>query len=498
MSLYKEHSIRNILYISFGALILGHLLTLTNLVVIFFGFIIITLFIYNSTLRKNDFFSFIMVIYFINHFNYFNGYGGGFNIVAFFSILLFIILKKRMPLELKIDNKLLTILISILLMSSILGWFFNFVGEKHHLVISVTSFFGIILLLIVTTRLFISKFRIVTFLKLNLVLAGYSIIVSTINYLGILSSNSPMLPIRNIIDNQGLDMGGVFGSSPVYGENSMIMVILFITFLLFNKNQLLSVKTLIFGIIFSFINIIFSASRSALILSLIGLLLIIIFQYKIIRISIKKQVLTIFTVFFISLISILFARMLGLNYIFERLSNFEDQYYHSGGSGLTFDRFTDGSVFGRKESFYLGIERYFSKDSWLIGYGWNTSDNNRYAFYTDTAVLQGSAHSQIFAVLFLLGWIGFFAYYCLYFISIYKSFRLSGSKISGLYHNRLLAFAFSLMMLMFIINEIKVDSISVQYYFGATIIILGLSYANINTIEMISSQKKLSDTKHVL
>ncbi len=498
MSLYKEHSTRNILYISFGALILGHLLIPTNLVVSTFGFIIITLFIYNLTLRKKDFFSFIMVIYFTNHFNYFFGYGGGFNIVAFFSILLFIILNKRMPLELKTNNRLITILISILLMSSVLGWFFNFVGENHHLVISVISFFGIILLLFVTTRLFISKSRIKIFLKLSLILAVYSIIASINSYFGLLTSKSPMLPIRLISDSTDFDFGGVFGSSPVYGENSMLLIILFMIFFLFSKNQLLSSKILFISIIFSFINVLFSASRSAFLLSLIGLLLIIIFQFKITVINIKKQVSTIFIVFFTSIIIILFARGIGLNYVFERLSNFEDQYYSSGGSGLTYDRFTDGSVFGRKESFYLGIERYFSKDSWLIGYGWNTSDNNRYAFYTDTSVLQGSAHSQIFAVIFLLGWIGFFAYYCLYFISIFKSFRLSGSKISGVYHNRLLAFAFSLIMLMFIIKEIKVDSISVQYYFGATIILLGLSFANINTIEMISSQKKQSDSKHSL
>jgi len=481
----KQQSAKKITYISLGALILGHLMIPTNLPISFIGFLLTATLVYYFTLGRNDVFSFIMVIYFTNHFNYFDGYGGGFNIVAFLCVLFFFIDKKRMPIELRSSQKFSTILIYVFLLSSILGWSVNFAGAMHHLVISIISFTGIILLFIVTSSLYISKIRITIFLKISIILAFYSLLASANKYLNIIPFNTPMLPKYALNEMKTVVGGGVLSNSSIYGEQSMLMIILFGTYLLFSKNRYLSKNILYSGILLSFINVFFSISRSVFILSLVGLILIIIFQYKVTLVNIRKQVATVFLILVSGFLVLQIVNYSGLGFVFERLSQFDEQYAKSGGGGFSIDRIFDGSVFGRKESFDLGYDRYHSRDNWLIGYGWGTSDNNRIAFYVDTSTLQGTSHSQIFAVLFLFGWFGLFSYYGLYFYAIYKSFFISGIKMGESFDYRLFAFSLAFILLLFIVNEIKVDSISYQYYFGATIILLGLSFANINSFNLI-------------
>lgn len=484
---FKQQSAAHITFISLGALFLGHLMIPTNLPISLIGFLLTTAFVYHFTLEKNDVFSFIMVIYFTNHFDYFDGYGGGFNILAFLSILYFIFSNKRMPLELRSNQKFVTTFIYIFLLSSILGWSVNFAGAAHHLVISIISFLGILLLFIVASRLYISKIRILIFLKISIILTFYSLFASVNKYLNIIPFNTPMLPKYALNEMKIAVGGGVLNNSSIYGEQSMLMIILYGSFLLYGNNRYLSKRILYLAIILSLINVFFSISRSVLILSVVGFLLLIIFQYKIAPIKIGRQVATVLLIFVTGFAVIQVVNYSGLGLVFERLNAFEDQYEKSGGSGFSIDRIFDGSVFGRKESFDLGYERYHSKDSWLIGYGWGNADSNRIAFYVDTSTLQGTSHSQIFAVLFLFGWLGIFAYFGLYFYAIYKSFLISGTNISGMYDYRLFAFSLTLILLLFIVNEIKVDSISYQYYFGATIILLGLSFANINTFNLIKN-----------
>lgn len=488
----QQQSAKQITFISIGALILGHLMIPTNLPISFVGFFLASFLIYYHTLHKNDFFSFIMVIYFTNHFYYFNGYGGGFNIVAFLTIFSYLLINKKMPFEVKSNEKLFKVFTLFLLISSILGWSTNFVGKTHHLVISGLSFIGIILLLLVSSRLLITKIRIVIFLKISFILVVYSIIASINKYINFIPFDTPMLPKYALETGRVLVGGGILNSSSIYGEHSMLMLMLFTIYLLFGKNQYLSKIILYFGVILSFVNVFFSISRSVFILTVFGLIIIIILQYRISKINIHRQLSQIFIIIFISFLVIMIVNISGLGLVFERLAAFEEQYEKSGGSGFSLERVFDGSVFGRKESFDLGYDRYYSKDSWLIGFGWGTTDNNRFAFYVDTSIRQGTAHSQIFAILFLFGWVGLIAYFGLYLLAIFKSFSISGSYRFGFYENRLFAFSIGIILLMYIINEIKIDSISYQYYFGATIILLGLSFANINTFNLLrnSSQSR--------
>ncbi|MBK7630223.1 MAG: hypothetical protein IPJ23_05915 [Ignavibacteriales bacterium] len=130
-----------------------------------------------------------------------------------------------------------------------------------------------------------------------------------------------------------------------------------------------------------------------------------------------------------------------LGYVYERVGQIEEINTKSG--GISIDRILDGSALNRETAFRVSREKYESKGSWLVGYGWGITENNRAAFYVDTDIERGSAHSQIYATLFILGWLGFIAYWGLLIRIIYKSYKFTANQNID-YARRLLSFSFLL------------------------------------------------------
>jgi hypothetical protein len=483
-----QKTTKQLTFISLGALILGAIMVNTyfpNKFLNIAGLFLTSLFVYSFTLRKNDVFSFIMVIYFCSLFPYSPSYGGGFNFVAFINILFYFVSKRRMPYDYKFNDKWLNRFTFLLVLSSILGWFTNYAGSEIEIFYSIFSFFGVIFLLLVSSRIIINTERVKIFLKLNFVLIIYSTIASINKYLKIITFSTPMMPIYGSDTGEGyIEGGGIIGSSPWYGEHSMILSILFIVFLILGNKKYGSNLMLSLGVLISFLNIFMSISRSVFILSLVGIVIIYILQFKLTSINITKQIGQITIIILLGFVTLWVVEFAGLKYVFERLDEIETKNKVAG--GISIDRIVDGSAFNRETAFDEGYRRYASKDSWIIGYGWGVGNNNRIAYYVDPSIPRGTAHSQIFAVLFLLGWLGFIAYFSLYFFLIKKSFTMIGFKAKYLITNRLFAFFSMITSLLFLFNEIKVDSISLPTYFGSTIILLGLAYANLNSVRLLS------------
>jgi len=480
-----QKTAKQLTFISLGALFLGHLMEPPIILLNIVGILLVSIFVFYYTLRNNDVFSFIMVIYFCSLFKYLSDYGGGFNLIAFFSIMLFIAIKHQLPFNSNFNNKWLNGFIVILVSSSILGWFTNYAGNNLHLIFSVLSFCGVISILFVSSRLQITRNRIIIFLQLNFVLIIYSTIASLNKYLKIITFQTPMMPIYGSDNGSYIEGGGIIGSSPLYGEHSMILVLLFAVFLILGEKKFGNNRMLLMGVFISLLNVFMSISRSVFILSLIGLIMIYIFQFRITTFNLAKSIKQIVLIGLFGIVTLISIEYSGLGYVFNRVEEYKENNNDAGGSAIS--KIIDGSAFGRKESFDLAYERYASKKNWIIGYGWGTREENRIAFYVDTKIEQDSVHTQIFAVLFLFGWLGFIAYLLLYFWIILKSYAFTGLNPKGMISNRLFAFFSMIMLIMFLLNEIKADSISFQSYFGSTIIFLGLAYANLNSLRNFSN-----------
>lgn len=458
--------------ISLVALFIGHLFIRTYAV--WFGLFIVPFFIYNFTLRKNDLFSFLMVIYFCGSFPYMTSEGGAFNMVSFVCIGFYYISKNRFPYENRMRDNWFKLFLGLIVIASVLGWIFNYTGTGLEFVYSFLSFFGIIFLLLVSSRLEITADRIKVFLQLNLVLIIYSTIASINTYLKIINFYTPMMP-KYGSSSRYFEGGGIIGSSPLYGEHSLILLMLFLVFLIFNKHTVkIGRSTLFVAAIISFINVFMSISRSVFLLSAAGLALLFLFQAKLVKIRISKIFQQIIILSLISFFVLYIIQTTGINRVFERMEEIQTRNVKTG--GFTVKGILDGSAINRSYSFEIGYNRYASKDSWIIGYGWGLEKNNRDAFYVDPKIKQGSAHSQIFAILFIFGWIGFIGYWGLILRIIFKAYKTVGYKNVD-FIKRIMAFFFFISFCLFVFNEIKVDSISVPTYFSVTIIWMGMAYS---------------------
>jgi hypothetical protein len=477
--LLKYQSAAQITLISLLSLFLGHLFLVTNIGLVFFGLLIISYLIYESTLGKNDIFSFVMVMYFCNSFPYYFN-GGAFNLVIFICIIFFLIMFKRFPRESKVKDPMFKWLVGLFVMSSFLGWVFNYTGSMKHLFYSVWSFGGIIFILLISSSLIMTRARIKVFLQVNFILIIYSTISSLNTYIKFIPFETPMMPsYQGGGTSSGyFEAGGIIGLSPLYGEHSMILLMLFVTYLLFLKNDFIKKSTLLIGIFLASINIFMSISRSVLMLSLMGIALIIIFQYKLTSIKMSRMITQIFIIIIIGGSVLLFINRSGLSYVFDRVENLEESNKSAG--GISIERIVNGNAINRDAAFEEGYKRYASKDSWIVGYGWGFGEELRDAFFVDTSIERGTAHSQIFASLFVFGWIGFIGYWGLLFRIIFRSYKTAGNKKTD-YSVRLQAYFFMIAISLLTLNEIKVDSLSFPSYFTLTFIWMGLALSAINS-----------------
>lgn len=355
----------------------------------------------------------------------------------------------------------------------------NYTGKNIDIIYSVLTFFGVVFLFLVASRIIVTKERIRIFLQINMVLIVYSTIASLNKYLKLITFDSPMLPIYGSDKTGYFEGGGIIGCSPLYGEHSMILAILFATFLIIGYNLYKIKKSyLIFFLMLSIINIFMSISRSVFMLAIFGIILILLFQVKLSPAKVHKIVFQLIMILVIGGGTLSIIKYSGLDYVFERVEEINENNQSSGGISLS--KIINGSAFNRDVAFDEGYRKYYSKESWWIGYGWGLPQNNRDAFFKDPTIQRISAHSQIFAILFIFGWIGFIAYFGLILRLIWKSYQLIGNSRLNL-NNRITAIFFMIAFMLFILNEIKVDSIYYQHYFAATMLLLGMAYANVNT-----------------
>lgn len=473
----------HIIKTSMIALLIGHLMQTTNILFFVVGLVICSLYVFYNTLQKNDIFSFVMVMFFCNFFPYQLSRGGAFNYVSVINIVLYLGLSTKSIFEIKQMNKKFYFLIAAWVISSILGWLFNFVGMPIDLFLSIFSFTGVIVLLLLAGHIYLNQERIIVFLKLNFFLIIYSTIASINTYLKIIPL-SPMMP-RYGERLQGFksyfEAGGIIGSSPFYGQHSLLLAILFITFYFIGystNHNAFSRKYLFIGALISIINVFMSISKAVLFSLIIGFVLYIFNQRKIIKIQLSKQVSQFLLLIFIVFITLLLVKVAGIDYVFDRIEE-QTERNRSSGKLISVESFIDGSAFNRGTAFFEGKKKYQSKNSWLVGYGWGLTVNNRHAFYVDIGIRRGSAHSQYLAIFFLFGWLGTIAFWSLHLYSIWRSFSYSGYRKYPT-ANRIFALASLGMLIMLMLTGLTADNISYSGYFTSTMIILGLSYANLN------------------
>lgn len=478
MTGYSKYDIRGTYLFIFFLLIAGHLFINTYVPNIFINVLTIlalSFFTYYYYLHKYKYFEYLLIIYFISHFSYAVKQGGGFIIISFFAILLYYIVKKHNPFELKYSDRFLGALIIIFLLHNLLGWvFINDTGIQN-ILLGALSLFGYVVMFRFTSKLRMDETRIRYFVYITIVLTLYSCIVIINNYFTIFQISSPMLPSTARFGSNV--QAGMMGWSELSGEHGLMTAILFSTLLATKSSKIYSIKNiyLYIGLLGSIFNLLMSRSRSVIILLIIYYLILGLYLYFIAGRKGTSKIKLLIGVLVILIIFKVISSLIGTQYLLNRLTSVNT-------SNITVESVLSGEAINRDYAFSFFFERLKDK-SWWLGYGWGSNYSNRVAWFVNPETLRSGYHSLYFSLPMLFGWLGSLAFLGIFFITLKRLFVMLRENSKIFFLN---PFALSLffMILSFLVNEYKIEALRLPHYFMVIWIWFGMANATYYTYKM--------------
>jgi hypothetical protein len=432
-------------------------------------FIGIIIFFY--TIKKLDIFYFIMLIYLSSYFLFGAAQGGSFNYVAFLVVSISIFVGKKM-FEVKNIDLPITFLIFVLIVNNAIGWMFKNPGSMMEIVQGIICFIAYIFLFNLSRHILLTPLRIKTFIQINIFIMVYNVIFNINNMIGYIKINSPIVSTVEKMFGNLRGASGTIGSSAILGENALMLLILFVPLLLSSYTRgIINIKKsiLTLGIIAAILNIVFSGSRSILILTIIFLFVLFVSnQLNLIKSLNKKS--NYFSFLFLILISLIIVYyFVDVEYLLYRLT-FSD----IGDTKINLQTIIEGGAVHRDWAFEVGREN-IDRESWWVGYGWSVPEISRMAWFKNVDINRTSPHSIYFAAVPLFGWVGTFAFIGIFIVTTWRLFRIiikfrnKGSVLI------LLSFSFTLIFIFQLINGYKADFIYLPHYVMAVWIWLGLA-----------------------
>lgn len=430
------------------------------------------------------YFSFVMIIYVCSHFQYASVYGGTF-VLTSFLVLLPQFFKNNIS-ELKISDRLITILIFLLFINTVLGWIFKNNMPITQLSAGIFTFFGYLFIFVFSSRIYFDTNKIKILIHTFILLLVYSFIFSMNTYFDIININSPLINFP--MQRTGvIYLSGTIGHTELFGEYSMVMYLILFPLLFsdFTKNRFnISRRWIIVGLITALVNIFISRSRSTIALVSIGTLveLIFIWFFSNHKIFNRKSKLFSNSIIIISIITILWGP-LNLTYVLQRFTN----------PDIAYPIITDKQInllTGEGTPRGLAFSYFFMRlpeESWWIGYGWGVPKSNRIAWFKNPDISRSDYHSLYLSLPMLYGWIGSVAFISLIIITIIRLKKtIQKSNRNTIHYLLQVGFFFALSFLM--INEYKISLLRNETYHMMFWIWLGISNALIYSSSYTNKQ----------
>ena len=477
-----ELRVSKILLISLACLLAGHMAMkayFPSPIFWVFGFLIPFILLFWVLVIKRAEFSVILVIYVLNHFVYAENQGGLWCIVSFCVFLSYYIIFKLGHRSIFSGPGYLKWLFLVLILSNFVGLIIKNPMPLLTKAQGALTFFSYIMLYFFVSQQIITRKRLSQFFWITGFVSLYMLIVSINQKFAFVSLSTPLFPL---VDNQ---MGytsqhshGTMGSSPLYAENSLMMLAIVFPFLQNKKFLLkLDIKQIWIAILFVIlvINLLASNSRNTLLMFFAGIAIHFIIQ----SFNRKTLSLPLFIAAFV-LLSVLayFPTHVGLDTFINKLQLIDFK-------SITLAGIISGEDINRYNVFPFILDR-LKENSWLIGYGYGTFDNNTLAWFGTLNTNIYDPHSMYMALPMTFGWIGAIAF-LLIILSIY--FNLVRSLLSD--QSRFfppylkgamvgLAVGWALIL----INEYKVNVLAKINYHAIFWLWLGLTSALVRTADI--------------
>jgi len=475
----KKTLVSSFLFLLFGHLLLRPLFP--SLVFWFIGFLVIILLIFRRYVHSPDEFGIVLFMFVVSHFDYASNQGGLYNILALMTLIILRI-SKGVPLALGSPSfRFVNILFFLLFAVNFLGLVFVSKVSYGAQFSGFVVFLSYILMFFFIVKQDLTGERLKTIFMLMMVLAVYNFIVAINQRTGILFLNSPMFPL--VLQEKGYSStmtSGTVNSSALFGEYSLLMLVLALPFLLFPKfKQELKLPKFASLIVvgFSFANIILSNSRSPFFSVFLAVFFLLIFLILKGMVSSSLKLIIFFT--FIALIFTAGVDLPGLGTLEDRLSDVDV-------GNLTVSNVASGEGINRGIIFAFALGR-IDKGTWWLGSGYGTFESNAMAWFGEVGkTLWGQSgesiydiHSLYFALVMTFGWIGAICFLLIILIVIVKLIGLTKKTENTYAYPFNIGFIF--LWILFLVNEYKVNTMFSVSYFMLIWIWLGFSYAFIRT-----------------
>lgn len=472
--LSKNKKYESIRYILLNALILLFIAQFDKL---YFGTnyslmilpLIIGFMIFKQYIAKSIFL-FILLIFIGSHFTFLNESGGTFAIAAFFVILINLLQKKNVR-EIKIKDNKINFLVFILLLFSVSGWLLKSKLTMIELLFSAITFFSIILMFNISSRIVWTEARMLDFIVILCVIIIYALFTAIANTIH-------LIPIKSTLwysfEMNYIGEGSFFISMikrPSTAVGAMYFSFLVPFFILKSKMIItnLNKKILLAGIISSSLVCVVGFSKSHLVVfgfAITIIPLIILFQLK--------SNYSLFKNYFI-----LIALGIVCFILFKPFFHFETYQTRFAEQPDLFKNFMANPLkpmnTTREESFTLGQES-LERENWFIGYGYSNGTLNRIAWFGDDydKTNKYDFHSTYYSLPQLFGWLGALAYLSLFIITMRRMYKIFKNKnVIGYY--RIFSFSFCMLFLIHLMTEYSITALTAPHYLMMLFILLGFA-----------------------
>lgn len=374
-----------------------------------------------------------------------------------------------------VKDRFIRACVSILVLTNFLGYILINQARMLDIISSVIIFSGSILTFLFIQNFKLSKihintiFKIFTFLSILLLLIAlnqkYVFIDSTIGLLGAgITAN-----VSRISRSYDGRMPSLIQDYELFSEFALLMFIISFT-IFFDRRAINFFKLGYTPFILAFIsiaNMLITGTRSSIILTILFL-----FILSLLRMGSFFSAKTLIYVLVIAGLIPLFmnyGELIGLDIVINRIKEIDIKAF-------SLHNIITGEEINRAYVFAEGYSRLAEND-WILGHGFGTANSNEMAWFGNITSTGGRQivdfHSLYLCIPMIYGWIGGVTYLILIIyiiILLFKKYLLVKND-----PGRIIALAFSLMFIFFLINQIKINSLRLYNYHYLIWILLGFA-----------------------
>ncbi|WP_179222995.1 O-antigen ligase family protein [Pontibacter ummariensis] len=434
--------------------------------------------IFFSSLKRLDFPSFLIQLFFCNHFVFGNEKGGVFNLAALLALIMYSVYDQRFIMLKSSFSKANLSFLFLLVVCQLLSLVAN---QSASFDAKVSAFF--IFLSLVVLILFLSKIKIensdyVRFIEVQFFFSIYLLVVSLNQKFEFIPFNSQLIPKFTDVEFEFnvFRSSGTFLNFEAYAEYSLSMIALLLPGVFSGSFKKVSLKfylVCVTIIVISISGIFLSVTRSSFLLLPLVLVFILYKVRK--RVKVKAVVPFITAVIFFFVVN-------SYVQIFD-ISAFAERSSKMNLSSLSITDIASGSEMNRGSIFAYAFKR-IEQNGGYIGEGYFTTVDDYKSVHFHRAIGPfADYHNLYLSSIVIWGYLGAFFLVSLFVLPLYKGFVSFSKTSKNKSYDVDLLLGFNVLFVFFLINQYKIQFVRESNYLMVVMIFLVLYCSIIKNIE---------------